>query len=60
MSPAPRPLDVAFSLARHGFHVFPVSRRKVPLVEGWQRNASTDPETIATGWTVDYPDGLGG
>lgn len=60
MSAAPRPLDVAFSLARHGFHVFPVSRRKVPLVKGWESVASRDPEQIATWWTVDYPDALVG
>ena len=60
MSAAPRPLDVAFSLARHGFHVFPVSRRKIPLVQGWQTAASRDPEQIATWFTVDYPDALVG
>jgi len=56
----PGPLEVAFSLARHGFHVFPVSRRKVPLLKGWQTEASTDPELIATWWLVDYPDALVG
>lgn len=60
MSPAPRPLDVAFSLARHGFHVFPVSRRKVPLVKAWEQAATTDPEQVATWWTLDYPDALVG
>lgn len=53
-------IDVAFSLARHGFHVFPVSRRKIPLVQGWQSAASRDPEQIATWWTIDYPDALVG
>ena len=57
---APKPLDVAFSLARHGFHVFPVSARKVPLVKAWQSEASTDPEVLATWWLVDFPDALVG
>jgi putative DNA primase/helicase len=57
---APKPLDVAFSLARHGFHVFPVSARKVPLVKLWQSEASTDPEVLATWWLVDFPDALVG
>ena len=55
-----KPLDVAFSLARHGFHVFPVSARKVPLVKAWQSEASTDPEVLATWWLVDFPDALVG
>lgn len=51
-------LAVAFSLARYGFHVFPVSRRKIPLVKAWESAATTDPEQIATWWTLDYPDAL--
>lgn len=60
------PLHVALSLARHGFHVFPVSRRKVPLVAEWQKLATTDPEQIATWWgehpraLVGYACGLSG
>ena len=57
MTPEQR-LAVAFSLARHGFHVFPVSRRKIPLVKAWESAATTDPEQIATWWTLDYPDAL--
>lgn len=53
-------LAVAFSLARHGFHVFPVGARKIPLVKAWQDVATTDPETIATWWTLDYPGALVG
>lgn len=57
---AEKRLAVAFSLARYGFHVFPVSRRKVPLVKAWESVATRDPETIATWWTLDYPDALVG
>lgn len=51
-------LAIAFSLARHGFHVFPVSARKIPLVKAWESAATTDPEQIATWWTLDHPDAL--
>ncbi len=63
MSAAPSPeqrLAVAFSLARHGFHVFPVSTRKRPMIEAWQSAATRDPELIATWWTLDYPGALVG
>lgn len=53
-------LAVAFSLARYGFHVFPVSRRKVPMVKAWESVATRDPELIATWWTLDYPGALVG
>lgn len=59
MTPEQR-LAVAFSLARYGFHVFPVSRRKVPLVKAWESVATRDPETIATWWTLDFPGALVG
>ncbi len=54
------PLHVALSLARHGFHVFPVGEDKVPRLKGWPSAATTDPETIATWWTGDYEGALVG
>lgn len=54
------PLDVALSLARHGFHVFPVGADKVPRLKRWQELASTDPEQIATWWYGEHPDALVG
>lgn len=59
-------LDIALSLARAGWHVFPVrltqverdgkiKRDKRPLVK-WHEGATTDAETIATWWTADFPD----
>lgn len=57
-------LDIAFSLARAGWPIFPVTiyvgadgkRHKVPAVprgSSWVDWATTDPEKIATAWTGD-------
>lgn len=64
MSAIPSPgdtLDIALSLARVGWPVFPVKmierdghRDKKPLVK-WLTEATTDAETIATWWSTDYP-----
>lgn len=50
-------LTIALSLARFGWHVFPVEiaetdgrRDKRPLIK-WLKGATTDAETIATWWT---------
>lgn len=55
-------LTIALSLARYGWHVFPVKitdtpegRDKRPLVK-WKDEATTDAEQIATWWTTDFPD----
>jgi len=54
----PDPLDVALSLASAGWYVFPVNSDpkadKRPFVN-WNDAATTDPETIATWWSTDYP-----
>lgn len=43
--------SAALSLAESGWHVFPCSRSKVPLVKGWQSEAaSCDPEQVAAMW----------
>ena len=51
-------MDRALSLARQGFYVFPVNGRKRPLTPHGHFDATTDPETIATWWTLDFPDAL--
>ena len=53
------PLDVALSLAREaGWYVFPVNpdpkAGKQPYVR-WNDEATTDPEQIATWWSIDFP-----
>lgn len=55
-------LTVALSLAKFGWHVFPVElsetdgrRDKKPLIK-WVEGATTDPETIATWWTGKFAD----
>lgn len=60
-------LDIALSLARAGWAVFPVrlvsytkpdgstGRDKRPLVK-WLEGATTDAETIAAWWQLDFPD----
>lgn len=53
------PLDVALSLAREaGWYVFPVNpdpkAGKQPYVY-WNDEATTDPEQIATWWSIDFP-----
>jgi hypothetical protein len=56
-------LEVALSLARHGWPVFPVivrerpdgKRDKIPAIKGWTTGAaSTDAEQIATWWGSDF------
>jgi len=45
-------LEAALELASRGFHVFPVvANSKLPLIDGWQRRATTDPDTIRRWWT---------
>lgn len=52
-------LDRALSLARQGFAVFPVNHQKKPIAgPGWPDYSTTDPETIATWWSLDYPDAM--
>jgi hypothetical protein len=44
-------LDSALELAASGFHVFPlVPGSKFPLIDGWQRKATRDPEQIRRWW----------
>lgn len=45
-------LDHALRLAEMGFYVFPlVEMRKLPLIDGWERKASRDPDKIKSWWT---------
>lgn len=45
-------LDKALSLARFGFHVFPlISGGKLPLISEWQKRATRDEATIRGWWT---------
>ncbi|MGN7613925.1 bifunctional DNA primase/polymerase [Magnetococcales bacterium HHB-1] len=68
MSKEPNKLDHALSLASMGFRVFPLEANgKRPLIDGWQRKASQDPERIrgwwvciVTGWVQDYNIGITG
>lgn len=48
----------ALQLAAAGLPVFPAQPNKTPYVKGWEQAAVTDPEQIATWWSVDYPDAL--
>lgn len=44
-------LDHALALAAQGFWVFPLrTNGKTPLLEGWQEQATRDPETIKALW----------
>ena len=44
-------LDAVLSLAAKGFSVFPVEKnKKTPLINGWQKNATTDAEKIKKWW----------
>lgn len=44
-------LAAALSLAAQGFRVFPlVEGSKLPLIDGWERRASCDPERVRAWW----------
>lgn len=57
----PSPLQIAFGNVTNGHHVIPVHadgpRRKQPLTAHGARDASNDPEQLAT-WAGQYPDAL--
>lgn len=56
------PLDKALALARLDFHVFPCrpdNKRPYPGTRGFL-DATTDPETIATWFSVDHPEAVVG
>ncbi len=47
----PDPLAFALDYARRGWHVLPVTPGgKVPLIKGWEKDATTDPATITAWW----------
>ena len=50
-------LTAALDLAAAGVPVFPAGPDKRPLLGGWQKKASTEPEHIRKWWLV-YPDAL--
>ena len=43
-------LDAALRLAAAGLPVFPMSKRKRPILAGWQHEATTDPAIILEWW----------
>jgi hypothetical protein len=50
-------LAAALDLAAVGVSVFPAGPDKRPLLAGWQKKASTEPEQIRK-WWLDHPDAL--
>jgi hypothetical protein len=45
-------LQSALNLANHGFHVFPISQEKIPLIKGWtSETATSDEEKIENWWS---------
>lgn len=46
----PAALDSALALATRGLHVFPLSGRRIPLIKGWPRLATTRAGQIAAWW----------
>ena len=45
-------LDYALNYAANGLHVFPLRENgKLPIFEGWESKATTDPEQIKKWWT---------
>ena len=50
-------LAAALDLAAVGVPVFPAGPDKRPLLAGWQKKASTEPEQIRK-WWLDHPDAL--
>jgi Bifunctional DNA primase/polymerase, N-terminal len=57
-TPEERPnLTAALDLAAAGVPIFPAGPDKRPLLAGWQKKASTEPEQIRK-WWLDHPDAL--
>src|SRR5215831_14590854 len=50
-------LTAALSLAAMGLPVFPAAPDKRPLLVGWQKKASSEPEQIRSWWRA-HPDAL--
>src|SRR5262249_33279520 len=50
-------LTAALSLAAMGLPVFPAAPDKRPLLVGWQKKASSEPEQIRNWWRA-HPDAL--
>lgn len=54
-----KPLEHALELASRGFWVFPLKvGQKKPLHQGWQNEATTDPDAIRAMWRRDFNVGI--